>query len=229
MPVKLLALCLMMSTLQAQGLDQVKARLNALSGQSPLVVRAESHTWSRELKKGAEPEQGWTRARLESGPAGLQLVPASESASDPSKHFPQRDLALVFEASKELSKYLTRGHLESETPEAFQGQAARRLHFTLPLEEEEGAGEKPETRKHLKEAWRTFDLWVGVDGTPLASKEAFRIRGRVMFISFEAEAKIRREYRKVGDRLLMVLDEKEARGSGMGQGSEGRTLLTVTP
>ena len=227
--MKVLALGLIAASLQAQSLDQVRTCLKTLAGKVPLVIQAERQSWSRELKKGALPEQGWVKAQLEAGPSGLRVVSGSESANIPAKGgenprpLGDREMAQVLEAAGELTKTLAEARLESEASEIRNGRPSKHFRFSLPLEDE------AEARKHMKEAWHALDLWVEPDGTPLASLEAFQIRGRVMFMTVEAGAKIHREYQKVGDRLVMMSEKREMRGAGMGQGSEGRTLLQVVP
>ena len=215
--------------LQAQNLDQIRAHLKTLTGKAPLVLKAERQSWNRELKEGVVAEQGWVRAHLEASGAGMRVLPGTESAStpvkpgEPPRPLGDREATEILGAAEALLKTLAEGRFQSETAESRNGQPTRHLHFTLPLEDE------AEARKHLKEAWRTFDLWVRPDGTPMATYEAFQIRGRVLFVRIEAGAQIRREYQMVGDRLVMVQENKEAHGSGMGQGSEGRSTLTVSP
>lgn len=233
--MKTLVLCLLAPLLQGQSLDQVRTRLRALAGQTPLVMEAERQTWSRERQKGALPEQGWAKARIESGASGLRIVPGSESfsAAGPGKDAPrplgEREAEVLFKASEFLLKTLADAKLQSENPGVWNGQSARYLRFTLPLDQEGQGRVDPDTQKHLQEAWRVLDLWIAPDGTPIASCDTFRIRGRVFVMSFEAGAKIQREYLRFGDRLLVVREDLEAHGSAMGKGSNSRTVLTATP
>lgn len=224
--------------LRADGLSDLKAALQRLKGRGPLAAQAQVQTWSREGGKKAEPKVGGTTVRLEDGPQGLKLgwTPAQleRLAAAKGKKAKEGETAALnsldaavalrlMRAAEDLLGELEEATLLGEQAEAWEGRAARKLTLTLSL------GQDEEARKVFKEAKSVAQIWIAADGTPLAMVHQLDLKGRVMLISFEVHEKAQRRYQAHQGRLLLVKEDKEVSGSGLGQTGEGRTVTTLVP
>jgi hypothetical protein len=235
-PAALFALTLL--PLRADGLSDLKAALQRLKGRGPLAAQAQVQTWSREGGKKAEPKVGGATVRLEDGPQGLKLgwTPAQLERLAAAKGKKAKDgetaalnsldaaeaLRLV-RAAEDLLGELEEASQLGEQAETWEGHPARKLTLNMPL------GQDEEDRKIFKEAKSVATVWIAGDGTPLAMVHQLDLKGRVMLISFQVHTKAQRRYQAHQGRLLLVKEDKEMSGSGMGKSGEGRTVTTLVP
>lgn len=218
--LRALALLLLLGpALKADGLSDLRAALDRYPGRHALRAEVDRQSWSRE--KGKEPEVSRVQLHLSTAPEGPTVRSSTPEGSKAGRRKSQDTARQVLEAATVLRELLEGAKLDREVSELWRGQPARHLRLTAPVDQDEDA------KKHLKEAWRVLDLWIAPDGTPLALLEEFKMRGRVFLFSFEAWGKIQREYRAVGDRLILLREETEARGSGAGHGGEARVVQTT--
>lgn len=230
-------LVLALLPLRADGLSDLKAALQRLKGRGPLAAQAQVQTWSREGKK-AEPKVGGTTVRLEDGPQGLKLgwtpaqlerlaaakgKKAKEGETAALNSLDAAEALRLMRAAEDLLGELDEATQVSEQPESWEGHAARKLTLAMSL------GQDEEDRKVFKEAKSVAQVWIAPDGTPLAMVHQLDLKGRVMLISFEVHTKAQRRYQAHQGRLLLVKEDKEVSGSGLGQTGEGRTLTTLVP
>jgi hypothetical protein len=102
------------------------------------------------------------------------------------------------------------------------GPGARELHFRLdpPMSERE--------RKRFREFTMTLVVTVDGDGIPVAARQHTRLRGRVLLASFELNSSEESRFAVIGDRLVTIRQEREERGSGMGQRSESSRVFVLS-
>jgi hypothetical protein len=126
-------------------------------------------------------------------------------------------------AAENLARNLERVTFKAEKSAEWQGKPARQLTFAVPskvLSDRE--------RKYLKEFDGVFDIWIGPDGTPLASHLHFHGSGRAyVVVSFEFRQEERSTYALSGDRLLTTRLESRTSNAGAGEKSEVRTVKTL--
>lgn len=237
--MKLAALfALTLLPLRADGLSDLKAALQRLKGRGPLAAQAQVQTWSREGGKKAEPKVGGATVRLEDGPQGLKLGwtpaqlerlanPKGKKAKDGDAEalnsLDAGEALRLLRAAEDLLGELEEASPIGEQAEPWEGRPARKLTLAMSL------GQDEEERKVFKEAKSVAQIWIGPDGVPLAMVHQLDLKGRVMLISFEVHTKIHRRYQTHQGRLLLVKEDKEVSGSGMGKTGEGRTLTTLVP
>lgn len=219
--------------LAADGLADLRTALGRFKGQEFTSATVEVQSWSKDNKKSAQPKQGRTSTRIEQGPQGLRLGWSGEQVSR-AIEARRKKTGEVFEpisaeeawrllnAAEDLLMGLDQAKVKSEGPDTWQGQAARKLVLDLALDLDDDA------KEHLKQATRMATLWLAPDGLPLAAEFQSDMKGRVLLISFEVHETTKREFRRAGNRLVVVREEKSQRASGMGQGGESRTVTTLT-
>ncbi|HJV21498.1 MAG TPA: hypothetical protein VJ570_02325 [Holophagaceae bacterium] len=232
----LLALALL--PLRADALSDLKAALQRLKGRGPLTAQAEVHTWSRDGKKGAEPQQGSATVRLEDGPQGLklgwtpeQLERAAQARGKKGKDgegaamkaLGMEEALRLMRAADDLLGELAEATLVSEGVEAWEGRPARKVVLNL------STGIDKEDMGPLKEARSQGTFWIAPDGVPYAMSTQLDLKGRVLLISFEVHQSAQRRYLVHQGRLLLVQEDRLESGAGAGQKGEGRTLLKLTP
>ena len=219
--------------LSADALGDLKAALLRLKGSDPIAATAEVQTWSKGSGKEAKPKQGKTSTRIEQGPQGLRLGWTGEQVAqalearrkktgDASDPLSAPEAWRILNAAEDLLLELEKAKVKAETVEPWHDQPARKLVLGLDLDLD------AESKEHLKQADRTATIWLATDGTPYAEVIQMDMKGRVLLISFKVHETTRREFRHIGNRLVVVREEKEQRAAGMGQGGESRTVLTVT-
>lgn len=74
----------------------------------------------------------------------------------------------------------------------------------------------------------TLDLWIGADGTPLASSFRQRGSGRAfVVVSFEQKYDEDSVFGVTGERLLMLRRESRFSSSGAGEKMESKVVKTL--
>ncbi|WP_051319014.1 hypothetical protein [Chitinimonas koreensis] len=218
---------------QADGLADLKAALNRLQGQSPIKAVAEVKTWRKQGEgQDADERQGQASFAVEDGARGLQLLygkdllaraEAESRASGKDKKartptlYALRELDAVelrgmTSAATGLARAIEEAVFKGEVADSYGGKPARKLSFEIPIDM---LGERE--RKYVKKFDTRLEVWIGADGTPLASRRHQDLSGRAfVVVGFEQRSDEERSYQVAGDRLLLV--RKEERGSASGAG-----------
>jgi hypothetical protein len=228
--------------LQANPLQELRETLHRLSGSTPLRATVQLKSEGR-THDGDETETntGMASVQLEDGPQGLRLTypqaalskAAQEEAAkstNPKAPAPtasglkglgfseMRDLS---RAADNLRRDLATAVLKAERNEAWQGQSARVLVFDVPQAKKD---------KYVKKYESTLEVWLGSDGTPLASKAKQRVEGSAfVVISFEMQNSEEQVYAVIGDRLIATRRTMTNSGSGAGQKGSGKREFSLQP
>ena len=232
----------------ADGLADLRATLARLQGQAPLKASVQARDWRRTGEgKDAKETKGEATIGLEDGPRGLQplyshellaRVDAESRAAVKDKAAPKpltqalgqlgfNELRTLSSAAPGLQRSIDDAQFKGETPEAWAGKPARKLVF------ESSVDSLPEDdRKYVRDFKLVLSIWIGADGTPLASARRLDLSGRAMVvISFEHHSDERRSYAVAGDRLVALTDEESGSSKGAGETQAFRTerSLQVLP
>ena len=224
---------------RADGLADLRAALARLPGQAPLKANAQAHDWRRTGEgKEAKETQGQATIVVEDGPRGLQplyshellaRVDAEARAAAKDKSAPKplsqalgqlgfNELRALTSAALVLQREIEETRFKGETVEAWAGKPARKLQF------EGGMDRLSESdRKYVRDYKLVLDVWIGADGTPLASLRHFDVSGRAfVVVTFEQHSDQQRSYAVAGDRLVATSDEEKGSAKGAGEGQEYR-------
>lgn len=235
--------CLASLALRADGLSELKARLQSLKEPETVKVSVDRQIWKRtgDVKKPII-TQGRVNAWVEDGPQGLRifwahdlvqraLQEARAKALDPEKTTPVRQamgsldapgLQEYLNAAPQLLETLEQAKLLEDRADTLDGKPARL--FVFKLEPKISAQEK----KYVKELDATGKIWLGVDGYPLAAEEQVHVKGRAfVVVSFQSDEKETYRFERVGRRLIAVHHAREVSGSGGGENSQERQLTTL--
>jgi len=241
-----LALLGLTASATADGLADLRAALARYPAQSPLKATLEVKSLDRH-GDGADADEtvGEARVLVEDGVRGLQVIyakevlarldaEAREHSRDPKSKTPTRsalgkldvtDVQPLVSATAPLARRLDDAVLKEEKAEAWQGRPARRLSFTIPDRHLTAA-----QRKYVKHFESSLDVWIGPDGTPLASSEHSNVSGRAfVVVSFEAHDHEDCTYAVAGDRLVTSRRESSNLSSGAGEKGEQRVVITLQP
>lgn len=228
---------------EADGLADLKAALAASQGNAPArgTLLIENSTRRGEGDSVVE-ESGQLSLGLELGAAGLQLQysPAvlvriqaeeAERSKNPKAKAPTltaleasrpREMMDLLAAGPALTRLLDHATFKSERAENWNGKPARLLSFELGLIK---LGEKD--RKYVKKHEGSLDLWIGPDGTPLASRWQQKISARAfLVVSFETTTEEECQYARIGERLVTTRRELRRKAVGAGENIEERLLMT---
>lgn len=228
----------------ANGLSDLQSALQREQGQTPIKGVLEAKV--RRIQGGgkdADEQQGEVSLFLEETTDGMRLRYAAETLSrldsengarvrDAKAKTPTllavdmvgyRDIRAVTGAGQALARLLQRSTLISEKEEAWNGKPARLLHFSMgmpSLSERE--------RQYVKKYTGTLDVWIGPDGTPLASRSRQTFGGRAfLVVTFEQNYDEDCTYALIGDRLVATHRETNNSGSGGGETGEGHTVIRL--
>jgi hypothetical protein len=255
MPLKISATSLLLAALvgtcglaRADGQADLRAALARLQGQAPLKANAQAHDWRRTGDgKDAKETQGQVAIGLEDGPRGLQplyshellaRVDAESRAVVKDKNAPKplsqalgqlgfNELRALSAAAPALLREIDDAQFKGESADTWAGKPARKLQF-------EGSVDSlsESNRKYVREFKLLLTVWVGADGTPLASLRHFDVSGRAfVVVSFEQHSDEQRSFAVVGDRLVATSDEEKgsAKGAGETQAYRIERSLQVLP
>lgn len=228
----------------ADGLADLKAALLRLQTPAPLRAILESRTWNR-IGEGKEAEEtnGTASIMVEDDAKGLRLfygkdllarMEAEDRAKignanaktptlDAAKEFGPADLRPLIAPAGELAKRIDRASFKGEKAASYNGQAARQLSFTVPVETL-----SDRQRKYLKQFDGGLEIWIGADGTPLASSLHIKGSGRAfVVVGFEFQADEQETYALLGGRLLTTRKESKSSSSGAGDKSDSKVVQTL--
>ena len=247
-----LATCLTLAALvaapaaRADGLSDLKAALARLQAQTPLKATLDVKTTEKH-GDGADAveKQGQASIGLEDSARGLQVLYAKDTLArmdaesralvrDPKAKTPtvwaigkldSGEVLPMASAAPGLSRSLDEAVFKAEKADSWSGRPARLLTFTVPV------SKVPEQqRKYIKEFDSTLSIWIGADGTPLASATVTNVKGRAfVVVSFEALDENNSTYGVVGDRLMTLRSENHSSSSGAGERGEQRLVKTLQP
>ena len=231
---------------RADGLADLKAALARLQARTPLKATLDVRTVERR-GEGADAFEklGQASVSLEDGARGLQVLYAKDTLArmdtesrqrvhDPKAKTPtvwalakldSNEVVPMTSSASALSRSMDESVFKSEKADTWGGQPARLLTFTVPL------SKLPEQqRKYVKEFDGTLSIWIGADGTPLASETHASVKGRAFIVvSFEAVDDSSSTYAVVGDRLQTLRSESRMSSSGAGEHGEQRIVKTLLP
>ena len=243
-----LLLCGAAGLARADGLADLRGALARLQAQSALKASVQVKDWRRTGDgKDAKETQGQASIGLEDGPRGLQPLYSHEllarldaesraavkdkSAKKPLSQVMSQlgldDLRVLASAAPALQRAIDDAQFKSESADTWAGKPARKLVF-------EGSVDSlsESDRKYVRDMKLQLTLWIGADGTPLASQRHFDLSGRAfVVVSFEQHSDEQRSYAVVGDRLVATSDDEKGSAKGAGEAQEYRTerSLQVLP
>ena len=243
-----LLLCGAAGLARADGLADLRGALARLQAQSVLKASVQVKDWRRTGDgKDAKETQGQASIGLEDGPRGLQPLYSHEllarldaesraavkdkSAKKPLSQVMSQlgldDLRVLASAAPALQRAIDDAQFKSESADTWAGKPARKLVF-------EGSVDSlsESDRKYVRDMKLQLTLWIGADGTPLASQRHFDLSGRAfVVVSFEQHSDEQRSYAVVGDRLVATSDDEKGSAKGAGEAQEYRTerSLQVLP
>ena len=232
----------------ADGLSDLRGALARLQGQAALKASVQAKDWRRTGEgKDAKETQGQAGIVLEDGPRGLQPIyshdllartdaearaaikdkSASKPLSQALSQLEFSELHALASAAPALLREIEDAQFKGESPDTWAGKPARKLVF-------EGSVDSlsENNRKYVRDFKLQLTVWIGADGTPLASQRHFDLSGRAfVVVSFEQHSDEQRSYAVVGDRLVATSDDEKGSAKGAGETQEYRTerSLQVLP
>lgn len=242
----LLAWLLACMPAHADGVADLKAALARATAATPLRATLDTRT-SRTLGEGKEADESSGRASVlaEDGPKGMETVYTREvtarldaelraKARDPNSKTPTlgaleelqlRELMMHMSAAPMLQRMIERAQFKGERAATHQGKSARLLTFDIPI-----TSLSNRDRKYAKQFKSALEIWIGADGTPLASRLQQTVGGRAfVVVSFESSYQEDCLFALAGDRLLMLRRETRSSTAGAGEKEERRVVTTLQP
>lgn len=238
------ALGLCCQAARADGLADLKSALARRQEQAPLKATLDTKTWRRQGEgQEAEETQGQASVGIEDGAHGMQLsygkdilarmdaeslaLARNPNARTPTlnaaREFSPNDLRPMISAAASLARVLEKASWKGEKADTCQGKPARLLTFDVAIDTL-----SDRDRKYVKEFDGHLYVWIGGDGTPLASRMVQNMSGRAFIvIRFEARNEEQQVYALVGERLVSVRRERHNRASGAGEREENRVVKTL--
>ncbi len=238
------ALLMTAALARADGLADLKAALARSTAQTPLRAVLESRTW-RKLGEGADAEEtsGQASVMVDDGARGLALTHGKElmarmeselraRAQDPNSKSPTlsaladvgaRETLALTSSAGDIARAFERGQYKGERADTYQGKPVRALSFEMPI-----STLSDRERKYAKQFSSLLDVWIGADGTPLASRARVSASGRAFIvIGFEFGNDEECVYTVVGDRIVTIRKETRSRFSGPGERDERKVVTTL--
>jgi hypothetical protein len=238
------ALGLCCQAARADGLADLKSALARLQEQAPLKATLDTKTWRRQGEgQEAEETRGQASVGIEDGAQGMHLsygkdilarmdaeslaLARNPNARTPTlnaaREFSPNDLRPMISAAASLARVLEKASWKNEKADTCQGKPARLLTFDVAIDTL-----SDRDRKYVKEFDGHLFVWIGDDGTPLASRMVQNMSGRAFIvIRFEARNEEQQVYALVGERLVSVRRESYNRASGAGEREENRVVKTL--
>ena len=242
----LMALCCVAMPARADGLADLKGALARSSAPAPLKARIESRLVRRHGEgKDAEDEQGEAALTVEDSARGVSMVfdrdilariEAEKRARvrNPNSKTPTTsalaelapgDVLNMVSPAQALLRTMDKAVYKGERGEAWQGKAARVLSFDIPI-----STLAARELKYTKQFESGLEVWIGADGTPLASRMRQKRSGRAfVVVSFEANLEESSIYGLTGERLVTLRREFRGKASGAGESDDTRTVTTLVP
>jgi hypothetical protein len=230
--------------LWADGPSDLRAGLQRLQGPSP-VQASLSQTYWQETRTCWKPvvRQGVVQLHLQEDGSGLHVdwpVPAPDSSSReksleepaPATLAPDgNDLSALDAATLRsllnqadlLSQTLAGSRFQEERREAYQGQPARVLVFSLQPKI------LPEHQGRVSQSESTLKVWIGEDGLPLASESAMAYEGRHsrLYGAFHSRSRVKTTYAVQGQRLVVTSRDTEDLVYDTGEKVKRRQSITL--
>jgi hypothetical protein len=230
----------------ADALADLKGALARLQAQTPLKATLDVKTFDRRGEgSDAIEKQGQASIAVEDGARGLQVLYGRDTLSrmeaesrqlahDPKSKTPtvwaigkldSSEIVPMTSAASALARSLEEAQFKGEKADTWNGKAARLLTFTIPIDKL-----PPEQRKYVKQFDGTLSVWIGADGTPLASETHVTVKGRAFIVvSFDAVDDWSTTYAVLGDRLVALRAENHSSSNGAGERGEQRVVKTLQP
>lgn len=240
----LVVLALAAAPARADGLADLKAALSRLQGPGPVKGQVDLVTKHR-VGEGSDSTE--TRAQavagIEDGPRGLQLTYGREllaraeeerraKVSNPEAKTPSvdamselgaSDLLPLATAGSTLQRAVEHATFVGEKAQAWKGKPARLLSFATSIDTLSARD-----RKYVKNFEGTLDVWIGADGTPLASRTRHALSGRAyVVVSFQMNDEEEQAYAVSGDRLVTMRRDLHRLSSGAGERDERSSTASV--
>ncbi len=225
---------------RADGLADLRGALARLPGTTPLKASVDAHDWRRTGDgKDAEEHQGSVSLGLEDGARGLSPIYGRDllARSDAEQRAAVKDkkagkpiettlgqvglpeLHAMASASSWLSRQVDEAVFKSEAADTLDGKAVRRLVLESGID-----SLSADNRKYAKEFKSVLTIWIGADGTPLASTRHVDLSGSAfVVIKFEMHDEENRAFAVVGDRLVETRNDEKGSAKGAGNDTEYRT------
>jgi hypothetical protein len=219
-------------------LDNLRAALRAVADASP--VRAELVREVTYQQKDLPARKGQATVIVSQGGNGLDVNFPSEQLAratrehaqlDPDQPRPVSDglrsidpvdVAAMLGHARRLLADLEGATLLGDHAAVYRGEPVRMLDVELPVRLSQSG------RKRIKHAQSTMKLWLGPDGLPLALEKRSEYRGRIfLVITFEAHESRKLEFARAGDRLVVVREEADNGGSGLGESFGEHRITTL--
>lgn len=229
---------------RADGQAELKLALERLRAQTPLKAVLETKAWRRNGEgKDAEETQGQASIVVEDGGRGMQLsydreilarmeAEARAQAKNPNaqtptlmaaREFGPNDLRPMISAAGELARMMEKAVWKSEKLDSFNGKPVRLISYATSI-----SSLSDRDRKYVKDFEGSLDIWIGADGTPLASRLNQHYKGRAfVVVSFEGRNEEQQVYSLIGDRLVTLRKESKGKSSGAGEHDENRIVKTL--
>ena len=246
--VFLAALCAFCGSAYADGLADLKQALVRLQAESQISAVLDSMIVSQ---RGEDSDRvvkrGKVQVFLKDGTDGLQVTYsnevmrnieaearakiANEEAETPTldalRELSATDFRTMLSAASSLERRLSQAQFVEETTTQYQGQPARVLHFTLPVE---SVINDKKTRGYVSKFESEYRVTIADDGSPLESHFEYRGKGRAyIVIRVEAFGSNSAQYQVMNGRLLRVRSEdKSGYSSTFGDGESVETY-TLKP
>ena len=238
-----LALCLLATPLlHADPVPQLQAALAKLHASSPL---AGTVTVQKTLKTkdgdDEKAEQSQVTLQFDSSASGLSLIypPAlleqlrreedAKEANPDAKGGTRTamnevdpiDITELADQSTVIKRMLMHSKLIDEKPGLLDNRAVRILEFavTPSLSKSE--------KKHIKSMDVKVRLWVNSDSVPLLAEINSKLKFSFLLISADNNESQKVQFVASGDHLVAVRREIERSGSGLGQSSASKSVITV--
>jgi hypothetical protein len=228
----------------ADGQADLRAAVLRLHGQTPLKAIVTAKVLKRQGEgRELQEDEGLGTVLVDAGPQGLRIqydaetlvrVRAEDTAREGSatakmpvvfalNALTYRQVHELVEAADALTRTLTRSTFRSERSDQWNDKPARLLSFDV------GLGKLSDRElKYIKKHEGSLDIWIGADGTPLASRMRHTVSGRALVVlTFETRGDEDIIYAVAGDRLVATRKEVFGAGSGAGEKGEDRTQFTL--
>jgi hypothetical protein len=203
----------------AAELPDLLARLEKLDGKG--AICAAVHIEDRTSRKEDEAGKPLEKADLEiTADANALTVTIAGEISD-SRIFQEFSLlraAELVQYGPHLARALEGLKLIENCPGSYEGVSCS--HWRLKSEKKEKKFGISSTTV------RDVELWIDANGYPLAGSFTNESKGRMLLFKFSAGSTRSQRYRRLGDRLVLVLDKNETDVKSKA-GAEKRTITTT--
>ncbi len=235
---------------KADGLNDLKAALERLNGNSP--IKASYQVEFLDVSDADDEQErretsGEVGVRVIDNDDGLQIIYSQEvmqlveteamqrthdeEAETPTlnaiRDISARGLRNTLSASASLQRRLAKAEFVSEVAKEFEGKPARLLSFNLPLD---AIISDKKTREYVKKFEGNYTILIDENGVPIEAKEEFNGKGRAFIVlSVSAASSAYNRYQVVGDRLLRIRNTYSSEfSSSFGDNMEaGSSLLML--